>query len=77
MEKGEFLTKALGKLKNRYMLVNVLSKRLRQLKDEFSGGSDLDSRAALDMALKEIAEDKLITELPEDDKKEKQETVAE
>lgn len=77
MEKEELFTKALGKVKNRYLLVDILSKRIRQLKDELTGSADLDFRTALVIALNDVIEGKISAELFIDDKKEKGNKAAE
>jgi DNA-directed RNA polymerase subunit omega len=66
----EFLKKALEKVGNPNLLVNLISRRVRQL--NFGGGgigrplvAGAGNLAAADIALREIMEDKMGWELPE------------
>jgi DNA-directed RNA polymerase omega subunit len=60
MSKNSWLSLALGKVQNRFLLVNLLTKRIRQLKDGapslIQGGNNL---AVEEIALQEIAEGKI------------------
>jgi len=63
MGKNVLLSKALKRVQNRYLLVNLLAKRVRQLKDGakalLDGGSDLSLE---EIALLEISEAKVTSE---------------
>jgi DNA-directed RNA polymerase subunit omega len=66
----EFLKKALEKVGNPNILVNLVSRRVRQL--NFGGGgtgrplvANVGNLGAADIALREIMEDKMGWELPE------------
>jgi DNA-directed RNA polymerase subunit omega len=65
MSKNELLSKALKTVQSRFLLVNLLTKRIRQLKD---GASPLVERSnnlvVEEMALHEIAEGKVIPTHP-------------
>ncbi|MBI4378172.1 MAG: DNA-directed RNA polymerase subunit omega [Nitrospinae bacterium] len=64
---------ALIKIPQRYLLVNVLAKRIRQLQrggDTLLEGEEVDSIAKMDIALKEIAEGKIFIKKMEEGKKE-------
>jgi DNA-directed RNA polymerase omega subunit len=67
MSKNALLSMALRKVQNRFLLVNLLTKRMRQLKDGatslIQGGNNLPVE---DIALQEIAEGKLTPTLPAD-----------
>jgi DNA-directed RNA polymerase omega subunit len=60
MSKNAWLSMALAKVQNRFLLVNLLTKRIRQLKDGapslIQGGNNL---AVEEIALQEIAEGKI------------------
>ena len=62
MGKSAMLSKALSRMPNRYLLVNLLTKRIRQLREGakplVSRGNDLSLE---DIALTEIAEGKITT----------------
>jgi DNA-directed RNA polymerase omega subunit len=61
MSKNALLGMALGKVQNRFLLVNLLTKRIRQLKDGarplIQGGT---TRSVDEIALQEIAEEKIV-----------------
>ncbi len=63
MGKNVLLSKALKRVQNRYLLVNLLAKRVRQLKDGarplLDAGSDLSLE---EIALLEISEAKVTSE---------------
>jgi DNA-directed RNA polymerase omega subunit len=60
MSKNALLGLALGKVQNRFLLVNLLTKRIRQLKDGArSYLHDSNSLAVDEIALQEIAEGKI------------------
>src|SRR6266511_2150005 len=65
MSKNELLSKALKAVQSRFLLVNLLTKRIRQLKD---GASPLVERSnnvnAEQIALQEIAEGKIVPTNP-------------
>jgi DNA-directed RNA polymerase subunit omega len=67
---AELVKKALEKVPNRNILVNLVSRRVRQL-NRGGGGisrpmvSDIGSLGAADIALREIIEDKIGFDLPE------------
>jgi DNA-directed RNA polymerase omega subunit len=65
MGKNELLSKALTTVQSRFLLVNLLTKRIRQLKD---GASPLvehsNNLVVEEIALQEIAEDKIIPTHP-------------
>jgi DNA-directed RNA polymerase subunit omega len=65
MSKNELLSKALKTVQSRFLLVNLLTKRIRQLKD---GASPLVERSnnlvVEEVALHEIAEGKVIPTYP-------------
>jgi DNA-directed RNA polymerase subunit omega len=65
MSKNELLSKALKAVQSRFLLVNLLTKRIRQLKD---GASPLVERGnnvnAEQIALQEIAEGKIVPTNP-------------
>ena len=64
----ELFKQALGKVKNPHVLVNVVSKRVRQLNS--SGGisrplvENSANQSTVDIALRELVEDRLSFELP-------------
>ncbi len=64
----ELFKKALEKVKNPNILVNVVSKRVRQLNSVGAASrplvSDTANLSPVDIALREIIEDKLTYELP-------------
>jgi DNA-directed RNA polymerase subunit omega len=64
----ELFKKALEKVKNPNVLVNVVSKRVRQLNSVGAASrpliSDASNLSPVDIALREIIEDKLSYELP-------------
>jgi DNA-directed RNA polymerase omega subunit len=61
MSKNALLGMALGKVQNRFLLVNLLTKRIRQLKDGarplIQGGTNL---SVDEIALQEIAAEKIV-----------------
>ena len=63
---AELVKKALEKIENPHVLINVVSRRVRQLN---AGGrpliSDIGSLRTADIALLEIIEDKMSFEMPE------------
>lgn len=63
MGKNGLLSKALKRVQNRYLLVNLLAKRVRQLKDGarplLDGGNELSLE---EVALLEISEGKITSE---------------
>lgn len=64
----ELFKKALEKVKNPNILVNVVSKRVRQLNSVGAASrplvSDTSNLSPVDVALREVIEDKLSYELP-------------
>lgn len=64
----ELFKKALEKVKNPNILVNIVSKRVRQLNSVGAASrplvSDTSNLSPVDIALREIIEDKLTYELP-------------
>jgi len=66
----EYLKKALEKVGNPGVLVNLVSRRVRQLNYHAGGASNplvagTENLGAADIALREIAEDKMGWEMPE------------
>jgi DNA-directed RNA polymerase omega subunit len=60
MSKNALLGLALGKVQNRFLLVNLLTKRIRQLKDGARPHlQDSNGLAVDEIALQEIAEGKI------------------
>ncbi len=68
MSKNALLSMALRKVQNRFLLVNLLTKRIRQLKDGvkplIQGGTNL---AVDEIALQEIAAEKIVPSAISDD----------
>lgn len=63
MGKNVLLSKALKRVQNRYLLVNILAKRVRQLKDGARPLLDAGSDISLEeIALLEISEGKITSE---------------
>jgi DNA-directed RNA polymerase subunit omega len=61
MSKNQLLSKALKTTQSRFMLVNFLTKRIRQLKDGASPLVEHSNNVAVEeIALQEIAEGKII-----------------
>jgi DNA-directed RNA polymerase subunit omega len=60
MSKSALLSMALGKVQNRFLLLNLMTKRIRQLKDGAKPLIHANSNLAVDeIALQEIAEGKI------------------
>jgi len=60
MTKNALLGMALGKVQNRFLLVNLLTKRIRQLKDGAKPLTQAGNNLSVDeIALQEIAEGKI------------------
>ena len=67
---AELVKKALEKVLNPYVLVNILSQRVRQLNSGYGGAcnpmiDNITNLGMADIALREIIEDKLGFEMPE------------
>src|SRR2546430_781286 len=67
---AELVKKALEKILNPNVLVNMVSQRVRQLNSGFGGASNpmvanAEKQGAADIALREIIEDKIGFEMPE------------
>jgi DNA-directed RNA polymerase subunit omega len=67
---AELVKKALEKVLNPYVLVNILSQRVRQLNSGYGGAcnpmvANTTNLGVADIALREIIEDKLGFEMPE------------
>jgi DNA-directed RNA polymerase subunit omega len=67
---SEYLKKALEKVGNPGVLVNLISRRVRQLNYHAGGASNpmvagVENMGAADIALREIVEDKMGWEMPE------------